>query len=676
MQWLLVALGILVVGGIAALVCARNAGLSTAVGFFGAVAGCVAGLVGLADIFSSGGERSYVAAWDVPYGSFSLEVDPLSAFFALPILILAPLGALFALGYLPGFSNRRSQGSIWFFYNLLVAGMLVVVLARNGMLFLVAWEVMSLAAFFLITSDNDKQEVRDAGRTFLIATNLSTAALLVMFALLSTNGSLDFADFAQRPGTTSASVIFFLALLGFGTKAGIMPLHVWLPESYPVAPSFVSAVMSGAMSKLGIYGLLRILLLSGESQLWWGWLLVGLGAISAVLGILSALVEGDLKRLLAYSSIENIGIISMGIGLGIVGMTTESPLLGALAFAGALFHVWNHAMFKGLLFMGAGVVTQAAGTRELNRLGGLLKQMPWTGAAFFIGSVAIAGLPPLNGFASEFLLYSASLGGEGLLGTPSTSILSLAVTGALALAGGLAAFCFAKAFGIAFLGQPRTPQAGAAIKPTAIVVVPLILLAVSCLGVGLLAPKVVETLMPVVAQIMHASAVEQVVSAFDPLDKIAQMSLALVVLVGVLAVVRRMLLAGRTVAASGTWGCGYSRPTSRIQYTASSFAQPAIEFFATFVRSRRTLSAPTGLFPRSASLRTQDGDLSRDLIYGPLFDTIGLALSKLRWLQHGRVHLYILYVGCTILALMIWYASVELAPQSEARAEAVVESAP
>ncbi len=670
MQWLLVALCVLVAGGLVALATARSGWLSTLFGATATVAGTAIAAAGMFEVLVRGAAASIELDWHVPYGSFSIGLDPLSAFFLLPVLVLSALGAIYGSRYLAAFWHARSVGGLWLFYNLLVAGMVLVVLARNGMLFLVAWEVMSLAAFFLITFEDDQEEVRDAGRTFLVATHLGTAFLLVMFSLLGAQSeSLDFLQFSPQAFGASASVLFLLALIGFGTKAGLMPLHVWLPESYPVAPSFVSAVMSGAMSKLGVYGLLRVLLLMGGVEEWWGWLLVVAGAVSGVLGILSALGQSDLKRLLAYSSIENMGIIFMGLGLGILGMTAGSPALATLGFAGALLHVLNHALFKGLLFLGAGSVWHATGTRRFDQLGGLLKRMPYTGSALLIGAAAIAGLPPLNGFASEFLLYSASLTNEGLLGPSPDSLAALAVIASLTFMGGLAVFAFAKAFGIAFLGEPRTPQTAAATPRSGRMFVPLVILAAGCIGVGLFSPQVVDTLLPVVAQVsrqpLEAVAGNAKVS-LEPLQCVAAMSMALVVMVGLLAVARRALLWRRDVAVSGTWGCGYARPTPRIQYTSSSFAQPAVEFFAPLYRWRETLLKPSGLFPQSASLETSSGDLSKELLYRPLFGSIGWALSKLRWLQHGRVHVYVLYVGLTILALMVWYAGVASLPSGPA----------
>jgi len=663
MQWLLIALGVFVGGGLLAALNQRSPRLSTWLGGLASVSGSLAGGYGIWIVGNGQSENFFRAPWDVPFGSLSLGLDPLSMFFASVLLAVAGLTAIYGMGYVAPLRGIKKVGGLWLFFNLLVASALTVMLARNGMLFLIAWEVMSLSAYVLITFDEQDQEACAAGRTFLVAAHLGTAFLLVFFALLGArSASLDFADFAITPTTASASLLFLLALIGFGTKAGLMPLHVWLPESYPVAPSFVTALLSGAMSKIGVYGLLRALLLIGPPQAWWGWLLVGAGSLSAILGILNALVQSDLKRLLAYSSIENIGIITMGIGLGVLGLATHSPTLTLLGFAGALFHVLNHSMFKTLLFLAAGVVSAATGTRELDKLGGLLKRMPWTGTAFLFGAVAIAGLPPFNGFAGEFLLYVASFGHEGLLGPSPTAIVALAVIATLSLVGGLAAFAFAKAFGIAFLGEPRSQQATEAEEPPVIMAAPIVLLAVACLCVGLVSPHIVSGLSPVVTQITGEPghvAETRTVLALAPLTIVARLSSGLVLLVGVLALARRVMLSRREVTSSTTWGCGYSTSTPRIQYTGSSFVQPAIEFFAPLIRASRVVERPHGLFPRSASLATSSSDMAKDWIYHPLFASIGMALSRLRWLQQGRVQVYILYIGCTLVALMVWYASTE-----------------
>jgi formate hydrogenlyase subunit 3/multisubunit Na+/H+ antiporter MnhD subunit len=445
-------------------------------------------------------------------------------------------------------------------------------------------------------------------------------------------------------------------VVGFGAKAGFMPLHVWLPEAHPAAPTHVSAVMSGVMIKTGIYGLVRILTFLGPPPLWWGWALCGIGISSGILGVLYALAQHDLKRLLAYHSVENIGIIALGLGVGLIGLSSGSATLAVLGFAGGLLHVLNHALFKGLLFLGAGAVMHGAGTREIDHLGGLLKRMPWTGMSFLIGAVAISGLPPLNGFVSELLIYVGAFQGVTTLGNAATAP-ALAVIAGLALIGGLAAACFAKAFGIVFLGEPRSDHAAQAHEAGMAVRLSLLLLAMSCVLIGLGAPWVVEAL---IFTLMNATGLSAdsvhtaLLSVHSTFSTLVLASLILLVLLTLLASLRHRLLATRAVTEHVTWDCGYARPTPRMQYTASSFAQPLTSLFHFVLRSRFHYFMTPGLFPRAASLATETEDLSRARLYHPLFIRIGRGLSSLRWVQHGQVHLYVLYIAITLLVLLVW----------------------
>src|SRR5262249_50613319 len=400
MYVLLAAVALMIAGGVLAMVFGRFPGLGTVLGAGGAVAGCALGLVPALEAVIGGATDAIQLPWDVPYGSFALALDPLSAWFILPILGLSGLAAIYGCEYLDAYRGRKSLGASWFFFNVLVASMVMVVLARNGVLFLVGWEVMSLASYFLVTFEDEKEEARAAGLTYLIATHLGTAFLLAFSGMPGgPGGSMDFAavSAAGVPSATTGSVLFLLALVGFGTKAGFMPLHVWLPEAHPAAPSHVSAVMSGVMVKVGIYGLVRALTLLPAAPAWWAWVLVGIGLLSGIWGVLFALAQHDLKRLLAYHTVENIGIIALGLGVGLLGASSGAPLVAVLGIAGALLHVVNHALFKGLLFLGAGSVAHATGMRDLDLLGGLSKRMPWVAFAFIIGAVAIVGRPPWNG---------------------------------------------------------------------------------------------------------------------------------------------------------------------------------------------------------------------------------------------------------------------------------------
>ena len=654
---ILLAVSILVLSGFLALLLGRQAHHATVIGVGGAVLGCLIGLVPAASVLSTGRVEAWRGAWPVPLGSFFVQMDALSAFFLLPILGLSVVASLYGGQYLMAYRSRKDLGAAWFFFNLLVASMVMVVLARNGVLFLLAWEIMSLASFFLVTFEDEKKSVRQAGWTYLVATHLGTAFLLVLFLVLDRQaGSLDFDRFVAASASISpgAGLAFSLALIGFGTKAGFIPLHVWLPEAHPAAPSHVSALMSGVMIKTGVYGLLRTLTFLGQPESWWGWVLIGIGLTSGLGGVLFALAQHDLKRLLAYHSVENIGIIALGLGTGVLGLALHQPALAVLGLAGGLLHVLNHALFKGLLFLGAGAVIHATGTRDIDHLGGLIRRMPWTAALFLTGSLAICGLPPLNGFVSEFLIYVGAFEGIGLHGI---SVWSAATIVGLAMIGGLALACFTKAFGIVFLGEPRSDQARHGHEIGWAMLAPMAVLALGCLTVGFLAPQAVAMMRPVIVSLTGLGAGEVAGGLFlaiEPLRWVVPASGIFVVLLGLLVWLRHRLLAGREVTRSGTWDCGYARPTGRMQYTASSFAQPLTSMLGSFLRTRRRFEAPDGFFPEHASLHTETDDPFRQNLFRPAFCGVEWLLLRLHYLQQGRVQVYILYVAVTLLVLLVW----------------------
>ena len=659
MHFLICAILIFLLSAVAALLLAKSPSRSTLAGVGGAVAGCVAGLIPAISIALGGGKESLRLPWNIPFGTFFVEIDPLSAFFLIPTFILCGAAAIYGGGYLKSYAGRKSLGASWFFFNILIASMAFVLISRNGMLFLVAWEVMTLASFFLVTFENEKRSVREAGWIYLISTHMGTAFLLVLFILMGhSSGSMDFDSFSM-PGAlahASASVLFLLSIIGFGTKAGFMPFHVWLPEAHPAAPSHVSAVMSGAMIKTGIYGILRILTFLGMPLSWWGWLLIGIGLFSGFLGVLLALAQQDLKRLLAYSSVENVGIMTLGLGLGLIGLSHGLPAITVLGFAGALLHVVNHAFFKGLLFLGAGSVLHGTGTLEISRLGGLLKRMPLTGTLFLIGAAAISGLPPLNGFVSEFLIYLGAFEGA-TSGNFITALPGLLLVAGLALIGALAAALFAKAGGIAFLGEPRSESARHCHEADLKMTLPMCFLAACCVLVGLFSPWLVGMMGPVLGVISHAdmnSIHGSLVLVSRPLENVTLAAICLAGFAVILASARRRLLKNRTVTQAGTWDCGYLRPTASMQYTGASFVQPFMEFFRLLVPTRIRAEKPEGLFPRNASFAVETPDTFRQNFYQPVISGITTGLEKLKWLQHGRIQLYILYIVVTLLVLFIW----------------------
>jgi formate hydrogenlyase subunit 3/multisubunit Na+/H+ antiporter MnhD subunit len=658
MSLLLIAVMIWLVGGCLALVSARSPRLVSTLTPAAVVAGCVLAAIEAVKVLASGEATGIEFAWPIPLGNLSLGMDPLSAFFVLPVALVCGLAAIYGSEYLLAYRDKKRLGAAWFYFCLLTASMVVVVTARNGLLFLIAWELMSLVSFFLVMFEDEAESSQRAGWTYLVASHLGTAFLLALFVLLPQGaGSLEFARIAVPPELAGAA--FLLAVIGFGTKAGFVPLHVWLPESHPAAPSHVSAVMSGVMIKMGIYGLLRTLTFLGPMPAWWGWLLVAIGASSGILGVLWALAQQDLKRLLAYHSVENIGIIALGLGVGLLGISYNRPEMAALGFAGGLLHVWNHALFKSLLFLGAGSVAHAAGTREIEHLGGLLKRMPVTGTTFLVGAAAISGLPPLNGFVSELLVY---LGGfSGLWAAHTTfaaAIGGLLVIGSLALIGGLAAACFAKAFGVVFLGEPRSEHAQAAHEPGRAICLPLIALAAACGLVGIFGPFMPKLVAPVVATVLPAAWSGTAPSGLDLASKslagVCYGSLALVTIIALLAWLRTRLLAARPVTEAVTWDCGYAAPSPRMQYTASSFAQPLLKVFQLFVRTKTKLRTPEGLFPDRAALHTEAPDVFRERLFAPLFSAVRWVALRLHRLQEGRIQLYVLYIAMTLLVLLVW----------------------
>lgn len=652
---LIYSLGVLVISGLFAVCLGRSSKGANVIGALGAVTACALGLMAFVPAVNTG-SYSLNIPWPIPFGSFSLSLDALGSVFLVPILILCALSALYGFEYLKHYYGRKNIGNAWFFYNILVASMIVVVLARNAMLFLLVWELMSVSSFFLVLFEGEKKEVARAGLIYLIATHIGTLFLLVMFILMGQeSGSFDFVAWKIKPSGFMPLIIFLCAVIGFGTKAGFMPMHIWLPEAHPAAPSHVSAVMSGVMIKTGIYGIIRILTFLGTPLAWWGYLLIAIGIASGVLGVLFALAQHDIKRLLAYHSIENIGIIALGLGVGILGMSSNNPVLTVIGFTGGLLHVINHAFFKSLLFLGAGAVLHETGTREIDVLGGLLKKMPITGFCFLVGSAAICGLPPLNGFISEFLIYFASF--KGILASLPVSIMSLGVIASLALIGSLAVACFTKAFGIIFLGEARSAHCEKACEPKILMRSPMLILAGLCVFIGLQAPWVVSIFKEAVFDItqMPLNVIDTVVEdIISPLSYIVVAALLVYFIFLFLFIVRRSLLRKREIRQVGTWDCGYARPQARMQYTASSFAQPIVDFFKDILRTHKSVHKIDEYFPKDFSYQTKTADLFGETIFKPALDIVHRMAEKLTFIQHGQLQIYILYILATLIVLFIW----------------------
>lgn len=664
-QWIAVALYLS--GGIAALIFSRSRSGSLWLGAGTAIGGSLVGLGAL--VVGRHWDFTTVSRLDFPAGGFFVlhfGCDPLTLFFCGLTLLLGLFTALYGIAYLHAHADAPSSGPHWFCFNGLLAGMLLVFMARDAIGFLVAWEWMALTSLGLVLHHHEVRRVRQAGWIYLVASHLGAAALILFFLLLSQDrGGFTFADFtapARTGFSPHANLLFLLALLGFGTKAGFMPLHVWLPEAHPAAPSHVSALMSAIMIKTGIYGLFRALEWLTPWNPGWGWALVGIGLCSGVLGSLLALANDDLKRLLAYSSIDNIGILALGMGIGILGVTQHLPLMAAAGFAGTLLHVINHALFKGLLFLAAGSVYHATGTRQISQLGGLLKSMPRTALCFLIGAVSICALPPLNGCVGEFLIYWGVF--KGYLAAPNGPIAPLLITAAagLALIGGLSLATFTKAFGLVFLGEPRIPSAHPPRESHGLMLVPMYSLVGICIGMALFAPWVVAGLLPILARI-PAAAMEfpdgaaHLQALAPPLYSLSGVCAALWAAGVVLYALRRRRLQQRPAATGVTWDCGYAEPTSRMQYTPSSYAQPLLDPFTPLLNRRLVARIPRALFPKSSALSAGATDLFQKKMFVPFVRSLNRGMDLFRWIQTGRVQIYVLYIIIALIGVILWSLS-------------------
>lgn len=655
MTLLAAAVVVLLGGGLAALAAFPRPALALALGSGTAAAGCGLGLAAVLPVLAGAPAASLRLPWRVPAGAFHVRLDPLAAFFETALFGVGLAAALYGASYLRPSLGRRPVPSFAFFFNVLVASMALVFAAADAVLFLVAWEVMALSAFALVTFEHERVEVRSAGYVFLVASHLGTAFLFGLFLLLGRGtGSFDFGriEALRASPAVPASLLFCLALVGFGTKAGLVPLHVWLPEAHPAAPSHVSALLSAVMIKTGIYGILRTLTFLPPAPAGWGYALGGVGLLGALVAITQASGQNDVKRALAYSSVENVGLIALGLGMGMVGAAAGSEPLAALGYGGALLHVWNHALMKGLAFMGAGALVHATHTRDMERMGGLLARMPRSGALFLVAAAALAGLPPLNGFASEWLLYLGLLLGAGGMGGGPSLLGYLAFTG-LALVGALAAIAFARLAGVALLGAPRSPEAAAAREVGPGMWAPLGLLGAGCVALGLFPAEVLRLVAPVLAQMggpgLPAALGPPAATLGTPLRAVA---VVLLVLAVGLALLRRRVLLARGARASETWGCGFGRPTERMEYTGSSFAQFLLVGLAPrALRPRGHLLPPRGIFPARASLRTEPLDPARARLFDPAFRALGDRMSRLRRFQAERLNLQLLYTLITLVVL-------------------------
>lgn len=611
------------------------------------------------------------AVSSLPLLTFAIRLDSLASFFLLTVSLVALAVSIYAIGYVPHIRDGASVKGLGALYNAFLASMTLVVLADNGFFFLIVWELMSLLSYFLVVTEHEKADVRYAGLFYLIMAHVGTAFILLAFLIFfqqAESFSFDAFRHSETPLPEGMRTLaFVMALIGFGAKAGIVPLHVWLPYAHPAAPSHVSALMSGVMIKTAIYALIRVSFdfLGGQFPWWWGFVVLVVGAVSALLGVMYALMEHDLKSLLAYHSVENIGIILLGIGAGMIFQTYGLKELAALGVLAGLYHTINHAVFKALLFLGAGALLYATHTRNLEEYGGLLRRMPWTGVFFLIGAVSISALPPTNGFVSEWLVFQSLFLSFQIPAVLLKLVLPLAAA-MLALTGVLALACFAKAFGISFLALPRSSHARRAQE----VPVPMRLgmgaLAGICVLLGIGSMVVVPLLDRVVAPLVRTAIGGKVVAlegwALAPVNvefssvsppaltlaliALSLLGLALVAVFGGLAKKRY----------SKTWGCGINL-TPRMEYTATGFVQPIKRVFSAIYRP--TVKVETEMLEESryfAKRRRFEFHIEpvfEKYLYDPIVACLSSTADRLRVIQAGSLHLYLTYIFVTLVVLLL-----------------------
>ncbi len=652
MPTLFVSIFILLAGGIIALFLSRQFILMQRIAAGTTAVSCALGLC-YALISLLGDAPLATTSWTwLHIFDLAFAADSVSLFFLIPVFLIPPLVLTYSLHYLKERKNNVPTALNYFFTALLVASMVLVVTAANMITFALAWEIMSIASFFLVVSDYQEKEKRKAGYLYLIFVQGGAMFLFAAFALIyKYTGSFDFSAVSTLPANAKLTV-FILALIAFGSKAGLFPLHIWMPSSYSAAPGHLPALMSGVMAKMGIYGIIRTYLLLDEPSLMFGNIVLICGVFTGISGVVYALVRQNIKQLLAYSSVENIGIILIGLGVGMIGAGEGNQAMAFFGFAGALLHVLNHSLFKSLLFMAASTIEQQTGTNSIEDLGGLMKKMPVTGKAFLVGSAAISGLPPFAGFVSEFLIYYGAF--QGTSTHRFSFILAILAIISLAVIGGLATAVFTKVTGLAFLGEARTNKVEQAQEARPSMKWVMIALASACLCIGLIPAPFIRLAFAGIQDI-HFLASYDSQSFFAIASQLSQATLLFASLVLLVIVVRKALYMNKYIRRSGTWGCGFTKPTVRMQYTGASYADEMVSFFNWLAPVTRLYSGITRIFPRKTTWHMQSEDAAlvnyERLLVRPLYSLV----YKLRWIQHGNIQLYIAYIIAAIFVLLVFF---------------------
>lgn len=636
-------------GGVTALLLFRQFSMMKVVSVLFICIGCLMGLYSSLSILN--GETAYASFKYLNAFFLSFKVDGLSAFFLTVIFIVSFLATLYSYHYMSSSKKSLKIAVNYLFYSMLIASMALVVAADNMITFMLSWELMSLSSFFLVIYNYEEKENRKAGYLYFVFSHIGAMFIFAAFGLIYTyTGNFAFILNGEIPESIKI-IVFVLSFIGFGSKAGVFPFHIWLPHAHPAAPSHISAVMSGVMIKTGIYGILRVYSILDMHSPIFGNIVLVFGMISGILGVVYALGQHDLKRLLAYHSVENIGIILIGIGLGMIGVAYNNPAMAVLGFAGGLLHVLNHAIFKSLLFMGAGMVLHKTGTRSIDILGGLLKKMKITGITFLIGSLAISGLPPFNGFVSEFFVYFGGFKGVSMNSTPF--VLSLLAIVSLAIIGGLALACFTKVVGVVFQGEPRSKLAENVNEDGITMLIPMVISAALCIIIGVFPEIFIH--MSIKGVLAMGLGYSQIPLApfIEMTGNITRYTLLFFAVFIIIFVIRTLLYKGKTITRSGTWGCGFTQPTVKMQYTGSSYAASILEFFKPFAPLKEEHPVIKGRLPEKTHYHSHIDDIA-EIHLNKIINPVTFLFDKLRWIQHGDIHLYIGYILLAIILLLFF----------------------
>jgi len=592
-------------------------------------------------------------------GDIIIRIDELSAWFILIINFTCLTGVFYGMGYLKAYDNSSKKLSMhWILYVLFQLSMVWVCMIQHGLVFLIAWEIMSLSSMMLVIFDADNPKTIKAGINYLVQMHISVVFLTIGFVwLYFQTGSFSFDAFTGYFGTNSNIWLFLVFFVGFGLKAGFIPFHSWLPHAHPAAPSHISGVMSGVIVKLGIYGIFRVASYLKSDYLLLGEILIILSVLTGLYGIINAAVHRDFKRMLAYCTIENIGIIGIGIGTGLIGLGNNLPVLYYLGFGGALLHVLNHSLFKSLLFFSAGSVYQQTHTRDMEKLGGLIKSMPRTAVIFLIGAIAIGGIPPFNGFISEFLIYSGLIEGIKLQNMDQIIIMVLTFAG-LSIIGGLSILTFTKTFGTIFLGSQRQPLAHKPHEVSSIMLIPQYIIIIMMLSVSIFPQLYLQVIGNMLAVLPKSIAVPLPVEFTNYIEIMRSISMYSILFIGITGLfwgIRTIVQRSRVQVTGATWGCGYTAPTSKIQYTGKSFSKSLSKMFNFLVIERKQYEELKAgeIFPKQKKYISHYHDFFELRLIHVVTNQLIYAANYFKFIQNGRIQSYVLYGIVFILAIFI-----------------------